>query len=279
MPLSFRAIFPAMALAAALCGSAVHAATNDFKGKTFQVAINAIYPPMEYHDPASNALIGFDIDLGDALAAKMGAKIAWQESAFAQLLPSLATQRADFIISGLNDRPERRATADFVDYLNSGAQVLVQTSRVSSFPNVASLCGKRIGMSRSTAFPAAIAALSDTVCVQTGKPAITIVGTEDTTAARTALKQGRVDAAVQGSETVAYTMRQEPALYQPLGTPFAPRPQGIAFRKSDTALRNAVGIALRDLMQDGTYTRLINKWHLQSSAASKVTLNDGETLP
>lgn len=269
----------ALVFAAALYGSAAHATTTEFQGRTFRVAINAIYPPMEYHDPASNDLIGFDIDLGDALAAKLGAKIDWQESSFAQLLPSLATQRADFIISGLNDRPERRATVDFVDYLHSGAQVLVQVSQARSFPDISSLCGKQVGMSRSTAFPLAIAALSDTLCVKTGKPAIVVVGTEDTAAARTGLKQGRVEAMVQGSETVAYTMQQEPAVYQPLGTPFAAKPQGIAFRKSDTALRNALGAALRDLMQDGSYTHLIEKWHLQTSAADKVTLNDGEALP
>src|SRR5260370_23412427 len=95
------------------------------KTKTVQIAVNAVYPPMEYKDPQTGALVGFDIDLGHALAKELGLTFEWQESAFEQLIPSLQTERADMILSGLSDRPARRETMEFIDYLKSVSQFFV----------------------------------------------------------------------------------------------------------------------------------------------------------
>ena len=247
------------------------AAAGPYDGKTLNIAVNAIYPPLEYHDPASNALMGFDIDLGNALAHELGAKIVWQESAFAQLMPSLASQRADLVLSGLNDRVDRRTSADFVDYLNSGAQMFV--AKADPVTDMTQLCGKRIAMSRSTSFPASTTGWSDIHCVQAGHPAMIIVGAEDSAAARMDLRQQRVDAVVQGSETIPYTMQLEPNAYRIVDKPFTVTQQGIAFRKTDTALRAAVASALTTLIQNGTYGQIVDRWHLQSSQAHTVTIN------
>jgi ABC-type amino acid transport substrate-binding protein len=45
-------------------------------------SVNAIYPPMEYKDPATGQLTGLDVDLGEALAKRLGVRIVWIESAF-----------------------------------------------------------------------------------------------------------------------------------------------------------------------------------------------------
>src|ERR1700691_2020496 len=71
------------------------------------VAVVPNYPPLEFRDPATNALTGFDIALGDALAQKLGVKIDWQETAFEQMIPALATGRVDAIISGMSDLASR----------------------------------------------------------------------------------------------------------------------------------------------------------------------------
>ncbi len=270
-----------LALAAGCAGTAVQAADlpdRIAKTKVIKVAVNAIYPPMEFKDPQSGVLTGFDVDLGNALAQQLGVTLDWQESAFEQMIPSLATGRVDMILSGLNDRPDRRETADFVDYLNSGAQFFVLAERAGEFKAPTDLCGKAVGSSRSTAFPKSIAEWSAANCEGAGRPAIQVSGTEDTTSARAQLKQRRLDAAVQGSETVAYAMSLEPGTYQPLGAPFVSASQGMAFTKQDTQLRDAVLAALQKLMADGSYGRIVAKWHLESSAAPHVTLN-GAPLP
>jgi len=273
--------FCAALVLALTVGTIAHAADlpeRIAKAKLVKVAVNAIYPPMEFKDPQSGILTGFDVDLGNALAQQLGVTLDWQESAFEQMIPSLTTGRVDMILSGLNDRPDRRETEDFVDYLNSGAQFFILAERAAEFKLPTDLCGKAVGSSRSTAFPKSIAEWSATNCEGGGRPAIQVSGTEDTSAARSQLKQRRLDAAVQGSETVAYAMSLEPGIYQPLGAPFTSTSQGMAFTKQDGQLRDAFLAALKQLMADGRYDKIVAKWHLEASAAHQVTLN-GAPLP
>jgi len=234
-------------------------------------SVNAIYPPMEYKDPATGTLTGLDIDLGNALAKRLGVKIVWSESSFEQLMPSLATDRADLIISGISDIISRHAAADFIDYFKTGAQFYVQAGSPAKIPT--DLCGKNVGTSRSTSFPKNIAAWSKINCEAVGKPAIVVVNAESTVDARSQLRQGRIDGAVQGSETIPYAFSNEPGTYRALGTPFTTGYQGIAFKKGNTQLRDAVAGALGALIADGTYTAILTKYKLQGNAVSTVVIN------
>jgi polar amino acid transport system substrate-binding protein len=243
------------------------------KSKLIKIGVNSMYPPMEYKDEVSGKLIGFDIDLGEAIARELGVKIDWQDSAFEQLTPSLSTGRIDMILSGFSDTTARRASMDFIDYLNSGAQFYVLASKTKQFRVATDLCGQAVGTSRSTSFPAEIEAWSAQNCVAVGKAAIRVVGTQDTTAAKMQLKQGRLAGAVQGSETLPYAMKLEPNTYKPVGVPFATSPAGMAFLKSNSLLRDAVLEAMKKLMSNGTYSKIASKWGLQSSAVKQVALN------
>lgn len=242
------------------------------KTKVIKVAVNQVYPPMEFKDPATGKFVGFDVDLGDALAKELGVTIEWQEATFEQLMPSLTTGRVDMILSGLYDRPARREVADFINYMNSGVQFYTQASR-ADITGARDLCGKTVATSRATSFPAEIEAWSKANCEAAGKPAIKIEGTADMIIARTALKQGRYDAVAQGSETVPYISSLEPSTYKSVGTPFGGAQHGIAFIKTDTALRDAVMVAMKKLVANGTYASIIAKWNLQSSAVKQVGLN------
>jgi polar amino acid transport system substrate-binding protein len=238
-----------------------------------RVAVTPNYPPLEFRDPATNELTGFDVDLAKALARKLGVKLEWQESAFAQMIPALTTGRVDAIISGMTDLETRHDASIFVDYLRSGPQFFVQASRAGEFKDMQALCGKSVGTSRRTAFPAEIAAWSEKHC---GNNAIKVVGTEGSSDARTQLKQGRVDAGVQGNETLPYVMSEEPNVYAPVGAAFAEQFTGIALAKGDTALQTAIAIALDALIADGSYKALLDKWQLSSDAIEKATINAGQ---
>jgi polar amino acid transport system substrate-binding protein len=262
---SLTMLLPALATAQAL-------PERISKTKVIKIAVNAIYPPMEFKDPETSKLTGFDIDLGNALAKELGVTLDWQESAFEQLMPSLTTGRVDMILSGLSDRPARRESFDFVDYLNSGVQFYVLASRTDIGAPL-DLCGKTVGTSRSTSFPAEIKTWSDANCVAAGKPPITVEGTSDNAAARAQLKQARFEGGAQGSETVPYVMSQEPKVYKAVGGPFGGVQQGIAFTKADKELRDAVLAAFKKLLANGTYAAIIAKWNLQSSAVKQAAVN------
>ena len=133
-----------------------------------RLTVNSTYAPMEYRDPATNALTGLDIELAEAMAKRLGVTVVWSETPFEQLLPSLQTGRADFIISGFSDRASRRETADFVDYLTTGAQFFALAD--SPAQAEADLCGKKVGTTRSTSFPVEIEKWSKAAARRRGGP-------------------------------------------------------------------------------------------------------------
>ncbi|AWM87069.1 ABC transporter substrate-binding protein [Microvirga sp. 17 mud 1-3] len=241
--------------------------------KVIVVANVPNYPPLEFKDPKTNTLTGLDIDLGNALAKKLGVEIKWEEISFEQMVSALTTGRADMILSGMSDLPTRRDTLDFVDYLDSGAQFYTTADRKDEFKTLTDLCGKTVGASRRTSFPKEMETWSKTACEGAGKPALKIVGTEGSADARTQLRQKRLDAAVQGSETLPYLLNLEPNTYTIVGEPFTSVYQGMGFSKKDTELRDAVAKAFAEMMKDGTYEAVLKKWELTSAKVDKLMIN------
>jgi len=231
------------------------------------------YPPMEYKDPATNTLMGVDIDLGLALAKQLGTTVEWADIGFEQMISSLTTGRVDLIHSGMSDLPKRRETLDFVDYMKSGAQFYTSSARKDEFKTLTDFCGKTVGMSRRTSFPDETAKWSAKNCEAAGKPAIVVVGTEGSADARAQLKQGRVDAAVQGSETLPYLLTLEKDTYAVVGEPFTAVYQGIGFAKKDTELRDAYAAALKALMDSGEYKAIFAKYGLEGTLLDGIYIN------
>jgi polar amino acid transport system substrate-binding protein len=243
------------------------------KQGSLKVAVVPNYPPMEFRDPATNTLTGFDVELGEALGRKLGVKIAWQETSFDQLMPAIATGRVDAILTGMTDLKSRQDTATFIDYLRNGPRFFIQQARAAEFKDTMALCGRTVGASRRTSFPKLIAAWSDAHC---GGEPIKFVGTEGSGDARTQLKQGRLDAAVQGGETLPYMMDLEPGAYVPIGEVFAVQFTGLALGVKETALQQAVADALDALIADGSYRALLTKWKLTDYGVEKASINAGQ---
>jgi polar amino acid transport system substrate-binding protein len=240
---------------------------------SIKVAIVPNYPPMEFRDPATNTLTGFDVELGEALGKKLGIKIDWQQTSFDQMMPAISTGRVDAILSGMTDMASRQDTATFIDYLRNGPRFFVQQSRAAEFKDTTAFCGKKVGASRRTSFPKLIAAWSEAHC---GVNPIQFVGTEGSADARTQLRQGRIDAAVQGGETLPYMMDLEPGTYVPVGDVFAVQFTGLALGVKEKVLQQAVVEALDSLIADGTYRALLAKWKLTDYGVEKATINAGQ---
>lgn len=231
------------------------------------------YPPMDMRDPATGELAGFDVDLVRALAPRLGVAIEWQETRFEQMISALKTERVDLVFS-MTDLPSRHESATFVDYMQTGPQFFVQAARAAEFADPTALCGKAVGASRVTNYPKQIGEWSDRHCA--GKPPIRVVGTEGSVDARAQLRQGRIDAAVQGNETLPWIMAQEPNTYAMIGGTIGRQLTGILVRPDDAALRDALVAGLDAVIADGTYGQLLKKWNLGANGLEKATVNAGQ---
>jgi polar amino acid transport system substrate-binding protein len=274
--LTTRFLAAALALAAASPAFAQDVPARIKEAGKIVIATNPNYAPITFKDPATNTLMGFDIDLGTAIAQELGVKVEWQEIAFAQMLPSLQTGRVDTVLAGMSDLPSRRDVTDFVDYMTSGAQFYTIAALAGTIKTPEDLCGKSVGASRSTNWPAQIAEWSAANCVAKGKPAINVVGTEGSVDARTQLKTERLQGAVQGNETLPYFQSLEPNTFVLLGKAFTQSLVGMPFAKADTPLRDAVKAAIERLQASGAYDKMLAKYGLADNKLTPISINKGE---
>lgn len=165
--------FAISALAVAFSVAPARAQTPISKGIIAAATITT-YPPFEFKDQVFGKLTGFDIDIAEAVAAKLGAKISWTESSFAQLISfnEIKTRRVDMIISGIADTPERRESVSFVDYAYDPQMFFTLRAQAERIPNLDALCGKRVAVTRSGAVMMEGAVkMNEEVCAKSGKRA------------------------------------------------------------------------------------------------------------
>ncbi|MBV4473531.1 ABC transporter substrate-binding protein [Pseudomonas sp. B2M1-30] len=270
-------VIPAALASLLSCGFTVAAelpASIKDKGEIV-VAIMPNYPPMDFKDPATNTLTGLDYDLGNALAERLGVKIKWQETGFEQMINALVTDRVDAVLSGMTDTAERQKSVTFVDYFTSGPQFYTLQKNAAT-NEITDLCGKKVGTSRRTTFPAEIAEWSKAHCEAAGKPAISVIGTEGSADARAQLRQGRIDAAMQGSETLSYLKTQEKDMYKTVGQPISVQFSGLGVSNKKPELSEALKVALQSMVDDGSYGAILKKWDLELGAIKEVTINAGK---
>jgi polar amino acid transport system substrate-binding protein len=233
-------------------------------------AVNSPEPPLQFPGPGNKGLQGMDIDLANALAAKLGLKASFEQVPFVQLLPSLSTGRVVVSVSGQTDLPTRRGVANWIDYLKEGTSMFIAKADVAKYPTFASLCGQTISALKGSSFETEIPELSAALCK--GKPAMKVLPIgESLSEAELAIQTGRAAAGTTPPFEVPYLK----SAYITLGGNFAPQLDGIAVKVGDTATLGAVKAALTDLLNDGTYAAIAKKWGQAANEVSSVQVNAG----
>ncbi len=218
-------------------------------------------PPLEFYANGTTAT-GSDIDLGNAIAKAMGLKPVWVNTACAGIIPALQAGHCDAIMSQLFEKPTRRAVVDFVEYMNSSEAVLVAAGNPKHISGLAGLCGHKVAAETGTTIAVYLAAQNKT-CVKDGKQPISVQTFLRDADALEQLALGHVDAYGTTVETGGYDMSKSTHnRFQFAGKPFGQYPTGIATRKNDKALHNAIAAAFATVKGNGTYHRIFAKWGL-----------------
>jgi polar amino acid transport system substrate-binding protein len=266
-----------LALFAAFAASAAQPAIKlpaDIQAKKqITVGVNGIFPPMEFMNPGSEELIGVDIEMAQAIGKTLGVKVVFDDQKFDQLLPSVTTGRVDFVISGLSDTAVRRKTFDFIDYFTSGTQAYTTRANAASLKSLEDLSGKTLAISASTDYLTTMQQWSKDNLEAKGKPAIAILPVDSEASARLQIVQGRAQVSAISPEVLGWLAKQNPGQFVPVGPILAPDPYGICFKKENTQLRDAVLAAMKQMVKEGTYQKILAKWEVAS--CSTVPLVNG----
>jgi polar amino acid transport system substrate-binding protein len=225
----------------------------------------ATFPPFE--SMQDGKLVGFDVDMVEAMAAKMKLQSSPAPIEFKGLIPAILGSRIDTIVSGMYINPERSQVVDFIPYLRVGNQLLVAKGNPMHIGGLDDLCGHRIVVPVGTVYEKeAQAHAAD--CQTKGKPALTVISLTSTAVGALALKEGRADVLIASTPTDAALIKESPDAFETTGPTFENSTLlGIGISKDKPALRDALDAAFKAIVADGTVTGLIKKYGLPDDSA------------
>jgi lysine/arginine/ornithine transport system substrate-binding protein len=222
-------------------------------------AVDPTYPPFESKQ-ADGKLVGFDIDLGNALCEQMKLKCVWVENTFDGMIPGLKARKFDAVLSDMGITAERLKQIDFTKPLYDTHAQLVARAGSGILPTPEALKGKRVGVEQGT--------VQERYAKLKWEPqGVTVVSYGDQEQVETDLASGRIDAIFTDAAQAAIGF-----LKKPQGKPFAlvgPIVEdrtiigpgtAIGVRKGDTDLQNRLNTAFDAIQKNGTFKRIMAKY-------------------
>ena len=224
------------------------------RGK-FIVGLDDTFPPMGFRDDANN-IVGFDIDLAQAVSDKLGVELVLQPIEWDAKEQELATKNIDAIWNGFSITEERLANLTMSDpYMeNSISLVVAKDSEIASMEDMA---GKRLAVQSGSSAQEALDS-------EENKEFKDLVGKINEFASYVTalmdLETGNSDAVLMDSVVANYMINTAGKDFTILDDALVAEEYAVGFRKGDQALCDAVNNALKELKEDGTVETIATKW-------------------
>jgi len=250
--------------------------TNLVRPGTITFLSDTTYPPQESMDTATQQAVGFDIDIAQALAAKMGLTATIQKTDSPQIVGALLAKKGDAIISALQVTPDLQRQVALVAYFRAGQAILVRKGNPSGITGLSDLCGKKVSVQVQSPEENSIDELNGGAC-KDNKISKQVYPTD--LQAVLILKQRGVDAALDDSPVAAYFVKQTPDQLELAGSPFKMNAEGIAIDPKNGDLLKAMQQAMMAIYRDGTYRRILTTWNLLDGEipASQIVVSPSPT--
>ncbi|AIM16116.1 amino acid ABC transporter substrate-binding protein [Bacillus sp. X1(2014)] len=213
------------------------------------IGTEGTYPPFTYHD-SSGKLTGFDVELAEEVAKRLGVKAEFKETQWDAMFAGLDSKRFDMIANQVGIRPDRQEKYDFSDpYITSKAVLITHkdNNKVKSFEDI-----KGLNSAQS---------LTSNYADIAKEYGANLVGVEGFQQAVELLASKRVDVTINDNIAyLDYTKQKPDAPIKIVDESEDASKSGFMFRKNSDTLVDAVNKALKDMIEDGTYTKISEKW-------------------
>lgn len=231
-------------------GAADLLATAKARG-TLRIAMEGTYPPFNYKDAKSGQLAGYDVDVANLLAARLGVKPVFVSTEWSAILAGLAAGKYDVIVSQVGITAKRQEAFDFsTPYTYSNPQLIVRKNDTANYASLADLKGKKLGVGQGSVYEQQAKAIGGIdVKSYPGAPE----NLQD-------LAVGRVDAALNDSLMVAYLLSNSALPIKAGARVGQVERMGVALQKGNPALKAALDKALADAGADGSLAKISVKW-------------------
>ncbi|HVP37531.1 MAG TPA: basic amino acid ABC transporter substrate-binding protein [Terriglobales bacterium] len=216
--------------------------------KKLLVGTDATYPPFESKDETGK-LVGFDIDLMDEICDKLGVRCEYVVVPFDGIVSGLNSEKYDAIISSFTITPEREQVIDFSKpYYHASQSISVKLDR-QDINSLTDLKGKKIGVQLGTTGELLAKKVEGAE----------VVSFDNIGAAFIDLENGKLDAIINDKPTSQRIIAFRGGA-KIVGSDLSSENYGIAVRKGEKRLLDAINSALTDLELSGKLEDLNNKW-------------------
>lgn len=233
----------AMALMLGACGGGEKQTVLD-TNRVYKVGTTAEYPPFETLE--NGKIVGYDVDVIDAVAKKIGIKYVWKDMNFDGLISALQFKKIDIVIAGISSTPEREKVVNFsIPYYKSKTAYIMNKNNPITMEE---LKGKSFGVDLGTSYETTARSIEGAKVIAFSSTGGTLL----------ALKSQKVDCIMVGEVVANEYIEKNPELaIFDYGDGEA---CSIAFNKDDIALQQSFNKALAELKEDGTLKKLQDKY-------------------
>lgn len=243
-------VLAALAIALICCGCGAKSMTAK-EGKLI-MATNAEFPPYEYKE--GDKIVGIDAEVAKLIADKLGLELEIADVDFDSIIPGVQSGKYDMGMAGMTVTDERKEKVNFSDSYATGVQVVI-VKEDSEIKSIDDLEGKKIGAQQGTT---GYIYASDTP-ENGGYGEENVTGYQNGALAVEALKGGKVDCVIIDNEPAkAYVAANEGLKI--LETEFVTEDYAICFAKENAELQTKVNEALKELIEDGSVKKVVDKY-------------------
>jgi ABC-type amino acid transport substrate-binding protein/predicted Ser/Thr protein kinase len=232
------------------------------------IGVNVPYAPNEFKD-ASGQIVGFDVDLMNAVAKTLGLTPDYRETGFEAIIPSIRAGDFNVGMSSFTDTKDREGSADFVTYFEAGT---LWAQRAGSVIDPNNACGLRVGVQYATIQETQEIPAKSQACTDAGDAAIEKVVYVSQDDLNAALIAGEVDAMSADSPVTGFAIKLSGGKLEPAGEIFDTTPYGWPVAKG-SGLAESLRRAVEHLMQTGEYKTIATMWGVEKGMIDKPGIN------
>ncbi|QOF69441.1 transporter substrate-binding domain-containing protein [Aminobacter sp. SR38] len=228
------------------------------------IATQPDFEPANFTPIGESAIKGYNVDLMEAMAAKLGLPVQWDKVPFDQILIGMQSKKFDAAIAGMTDRKNRQEKVDFIDYQLAGSVFMIAKGNPKGITGaVNGGCGITIGDVKGSDAQRLVDLMA-AACTAEGKEPTKLVSYPNSSDKNLALTSGRIDAMIWPDLAVSVLMRETGDVLDSLPIEFEPKVYlGMTFNKEESALRDGFVAALKAIHEDGTYDEILADWKVE----------------
>ncbi|MBV8626748.1 MAG: cystine ABC transporter substrate-binding protein [Paraburkholderia sp.] len=217
---------------------------------TLRVGLEGTFPPFNSKAP-NGELVGYDVDIARAVAAKMGLKPEFVTTEWSGIIAGLQAGKFDVIVNQVGVTDQRKAALDFSPaYTYSAAQLIQRKDDTRQFKSLEDLKGKKLGVGLGTNY----------MDMAKSVPGVDVKTYPGAPEYLRDLAANRLDAALNDRLMLAYLLKNSQLPLRTGATVGDGNPSAIPFRKGNPKFAKAIDEAMTQLEADGTFSKISDKW-------------------